>query len=56
MLLVVSQLCHLMADGPIERLYLCTRLEVDDAVAEEVERLLANVLCIVPVLEEGTRR
>ena len=56
MLLVVCQLGHFMADGPVERLNLRTCLEVDDAVAEEVERLLANVLGIVPVLEKRARR
>ena len=53
MLLMVCKLCHFVTDGPIQRLNLCSRLEVDDAVTEEVESLLANVLSIVPVLEKG---
>ena len=55
MLLVVCQLGHLVADGPIEGLDLGTCLEVDDAVAEEVECFLADVFGIVPVLEERAR-
>ena len=50
-LLVVRELSYLVAYGPVERLYLCACLEVDDAVAEEVEGLFAYVLGVVPVLE-----
>jgi len=52
-LLVVGQFGHLVTDGPVEALYLGACLEVDDAVAEEVECLLAYVFGVVPVLEEG---
>lgn len=36
------------ADTPVEFLYLCTRIQVDDAMAEKVECLFAYLLRIVP--------
>ena len=42
-----------MAYGPIERLNLSPRLQVYDAMAEEVECLFPYVFGIVPVLQEG---
>ena len=51
-LLVVYQFGHLVADGPVEAFYLGACLQVDDAVPEQVECLLAYVFGIVPVFEE----
>ena len=45
-----------MAYTPIHGLYLGTRLEVDNAVGEEVEHLLANLLGVVPVFEHVAGR
>ena len=53
MLLMMRQFCHLMTYRPVEGLHLCTCLQVDDTVAEEVESLLADILGIVPVLKHG---
>ena len=43
-----------MTDGPIKALYLCTGLQVDDAMAEQVQCLLTDIFGIVPVLKHGT--
>jgi len=41
---------NLVADAPVHRLNLCARLQVDDAVAEQVEHLLTYLFRVVPVL------
>ena len=43
----------LAADAPVELLYLGAGVEVYDAVAEEVERLFANLLGVVPRLQHA---
>ena len=40
-----------MAYAPVHGLNLCACLQVDDAVGKEVEHLLANLFCIVPVFQ-----
>lgn len=54
-LLMVGQFGNLARDAPIEALNLGAGAEVDDAVAEEVEGLVANVLGVVPVFQHGAR-
>ena len=56
MLLVVCQFGHFVTDGPVERFDLSAGLQVDDAVAEQVEGLFADVLGVVPVLEQRAAR
>ena len=56
MLLMVCQLADFACDTPIKAFNLCTCLEVDNAMTEEVKCFVANILCIVPVLEHGTGR
>ena len=51
MLLMVHQFRYFTRNRPVETLNLCTRFEVDNAVAEEVERFFADVFRIVPVFK-----
>ena len=51
---MVNQFTDFVGYAPIEAFDLGAGLEVDDAVAEEVERLVAYVLRVVPVFEHGT--
>ena len=52
---MVGQFGNLARDAPIEALNLGAGAEVDDAVAEEVKGLVADVLGIVPVFQHGAR-
>ena len=56
MLHILGQRIDLVADTPVHRLNLGTRLEINDTMTEEVEYLLTNLLGIVPVLQDITRR
>ena len=47
---------YLARDRPVEFLDLGAGPEVDDAVREELERLVAYLLCVVPVLEGAALR
>ena len=53
MLHVVGNGIYFAADAPIEFLYLCSCVEVNNAVAEEVECLFAYLLGIVPRFEDA---
>ena len=55
MLEVLGQRMDFVAHAPVHRLHFGTRLEVDNAMSEEVEHLLADLFCIVPVFEHITR-
>ena len=55
MLEVLCQRVYLATDAPVHPLYLGARLQIHHTVTEEVERLLANLLCVVPVLEHSAR-
>ena len=48
---VLRQCMNLVTDAPVHRLNLCTRLQIDDTMREEVEHLLTNLLSIVPVFQ-----
>ena len=55
---MLHRLCNsinLVADAPVHRFYLGTRLEVDHSVGEHVETVLANLLGVVPVLKHRLR-
>ncbi|CDF22978.1 unknown [Prevotella sp. CAG:617] len=54
--LMMGQVVDVAQHAPKETLNLCPRTQVDDAVTEKVERLLADVLSVVQVLQHGTRR
>ena len=51
MLKTLRQSVYLMTYTPIHSLNLCTGLQVDNAVREEVEHLFADLLRIMPVLQ-----
>ena len=53
MLQALRHLVYLTGDRPVETLDLRARLQVDDAVAEEVECLLAYLLRVVPGFEHA---
>ena len=56
MLQVLGQGIDLVAHAPVHRLDGGARLQVDDAVGEEVEHLLADLLGVVPVFEDVAGR
>ena len=45
-----------VADTPIHSLNLSASLQVNDAVGEQVEHFITDLLCIVPVLKYVPRR
>ena len=51
----LSHAVHLAADAPVHALYLGACAQVDDAVREEIERLVAYLFGVVPVLEHRAR-
>ena len=51
MLEVLGQRIDFVADAPIHRLNLGTRLQIHNTMREEIEHLLTNLLCIVPVFQ-----
>ena len=53
---MVSQFCYLMTVSPIMGFHLCTGLQVDDSVAEEVESLVSDVFSIMPILKHRACR
>ena len=52
---VLGEVVDLMAHAPVHCLYLCTGLQIDDAVGEELQCLVAYLLGVVPVLQHITR-
>ena len=54
-LLVVHEVGDFVRDAPIEAFDVSTGFKVNDTVAEEVERFVADILCVVPVFEHGAR-
>ena len=52
-LLVVHEVGDFVRDAPIEAFDVRAGFKVDDAVAEEIKRFVADILRIVPVFEHG---
>ena len=48
---VLGKCVDFMTNAPVHSFYLCTCLQVDDAMREEVEHLLAYLFSVVPVFE-----
>ena len=55
-LLVVHEFIDFARDTPVEAFDLRAGLEVDDAVAEKIERLLAGLFGVVPIFQHGAGR
>ena len=53
MLQAVGYLVHFTHDAPVEALYLGARLEIYQSMTEEVERLIAYLLGIMPSLQQS---